>query len=259
VQGLPEGTRVVIEGREASHGHEARGLPAGTHTVWLYGPEDQEPTQPKYKPVMVADDERVVLSAGLAELDRGPVPTRSPTVPKAEPQWLHIALADRRTTRAYVGNEPVAFELSTGTWDVELAPGSHQLLVTVGGRRRHTQAIDIAGAPWRCGVDAFGHTTCVELMADLADAPPADVQGLLARIDVTSPDRRLALLDEVEGKLSCAQVAEVMGRFVGDDERLVVAEVLRPHVIDPGAYRQLLQKVTFAPTEQAITALYEVR
>ena len=255
VEGLPDDIDVRIEGLPASHGHEGRGLPAGTHTVYVLRSQGERPL---WRPVMVGAEERVVLGPGLEERSRGPIPERSTHDPSTDPQWLHVALAERHTTRVYVDNEPVPFVLDTGTWDVELPPGEHELLVTVGGRRRHRQTLQVNGAAWRCGVDGFGTTTCVQLV-DLSEAPPIDLPSLLTRLDQAAPADRLDLLADLDGVMSCEEVARVMGRFVGDQDRLAVARALRPHVANPGAWDVLARQLSFSSSRDALTALYQTR
>ena len=251
MEGLPEGATVTVEGEIASHGHEARGLPAGTHTVYVYGPDGKRRA---FHPVMVGDHERVVLGPDLDDRGRGPIPEREEIVQADLPQWLQVALAERHTTRVYVDELPVRFELSTGTWDVQLPPGEHELSISVGGRRRHRQPIVIAGSPWRCGVDRFGTTTCVELTRDHGEGV-VDVDALAERLRRAAPADRLALI-EVEGRMGCGEVGELMDLFVGDASRVAVAQRLRPHVTNPGAYEVLLQRVSFSNSKHAIEALY---
>ncbi len=217
-----------------------------------------------WKPVMVGTEERVVLkSSMLIELERGPAPSFDATdeaeALRVAPQWFDVAVADRAMTRVHVDGRPVAYDMGRGTHALQLAHGVHKLSITVGGRRRHEASLAIEGAPWRCGVDPSGTATCVELAPAAVQGPAMDVDGVIEQLARTTPSQRLEALRELPGTVQCADVATLMEAFVGDQERLQVAQLLRPRVVNPGGYQLVQDAVSFSQTKQAIGALYRTR
>jgi len=217
-----------------------------------------------WKPVMVGAEERVVLQGSmLVELERGPAPALDATddaeALRVAPQWLDVAVADRAMTRVHVDGRPVAYDMGRGAHALQLAHGVHELSITVGGRRRHQSSLAIEGAPWRCGVDPAGTATCVELAPSAAQGPPMDVEGVVEQLARTSPSQRLEALRDLPGTVQCADVATLMEAFIGDQERLQVAQLLRARVVDPNGYQLVQEAVSFSQTKQAIGALYGTR
>jgi hypothetical protein len=258
---LPEGAVITVEGAAASHGHEARGLDGGTHTVMVYDPGGQ---LREWKPVMVGGDERVELRGyGLVEAGRQPAPVRDPAaelrITEQAPQWVDVVVSDRSTTRVQLDGRPVPYDLRRGSHAVRAAAGERELLITVGGRRRHQQPLQVAGAPWRCGVERDGGTVCVQLAPGAREGPPMDVDAALAQLARTTPARRLEVLAELPGTVSCQGVARLMGVFVGDEDKVAVARLLRPRVVDPGARQVVVDAVSFPDARQLIEGLYAVR
>lgn len=255
----PPGAWLDIDGRFVE-GFEIRDLPAGTHDLHLYAADGRLLAT---MPVMLAEGERVVRGgAALLEVSRGPVPDRAAAVP-ADPTTLpfevRVAVADRGTTRVQIDGQPVPYDLATGTHAVVLPAGDHHLRITVGGRTRHLQDLPIAGAPWRCGVDRLGATACVALEPEAPLAPPMDVEAARRHVRSLPPAERLAAVEALQGSLGCAGVASLMEDFVGDAEKLAVARALRPHVTDPDNHALVEDAVDFAPSREALRALYGTR